>query len=143
MLKGYERRIQEPGPSRRETEFEDDIETSDLTQSSIARTAQLISEAAQGRPMTKLLDPESLPRLDPPSHPFKRLTKPLKIPSSLEIVKDKVNRRKKKRPQPEKKWRKLVSREDNLQDDNGMSRLLHKLFFFGNISLHSVLMFKF
>lgn len=128
-LKGYERRIQEPGSSSGHVESDDAVENNDLASSSIARAVQLISEASQARPTTKILDPELVPRLDAPSLPFKRLRKPFKIPRSLEVEseKDKDTKRKKRRPQPGKKWRKLVSREEKLQEEVGMSRLLADL----------------
>ncbi|KAL8029145.1 hypothetical protein ABFX02_14G209200 [Erythranthe guttata] len=115
-LKGYERRIQEPGSSRRH----DVVENNDLASSSIARVSRLMSEASKARPSTKMLDPESIPRLDAPSIPFQRLRKPLKIPRSLEMesAKDKDQKKKKRRPQPGKKWRRLVSREDEGLDES-------------------------
>ncbi|KAK6120027.1 hypothetical protein DH2020_046228 [Rehmannia glutinosa] len=120
-LKGYERRIQEPGSSSRHVVYED-AEDNDLASSSIARAVQLMSEASKSRPTTKMLDPESVPRFDAPSLPFQRLRKPLKIPQSLEMEseKEKHTKRKKRRPQPGKKWRKLVSREDKVQDEGDL-----------------------
>ncbi|PIN05063.1 Transcription-coupled repair protein CSB/RAD26 (contains SNF2 family DNA-dependent ATPase domain) [Handroanthus impetiginosus] len=118
-LKGYERRIQEPGSSSRDVASEDAVENDDLASSSIARAVQLMSEASQARPTTKMLDPELLPRLDAPTLPFKRLRKPLQIPRSLETEseEDKRTKSKRRRPQPGKKWRKLVSREDELEEE--------------------------
>ncbi|KAI3460968.1 hypothetical protein Pfo_017631 [Paulownia fortunei] len=118
-LKGYERRIQEPGSSSRHVVSEDAVENNDLASSSIARAVQLMSEASQSRPTTKMLDPELVPIVDAPSLPFQRLRKPLKIPRSLEMEseKEKDTKRKKRRPQPGKKWRKLVSREEKLQEE--------------------------
>lgn len=105
---------------------EDAVENNDLASSSIARAVQLISKASQARPTTKMLEPELVPKLDTPSLPFQRLRKPLKIPRSLEMEpeKDKDVTRKKRRPQPGKKWKKLVAREEKLQEEGGMSRLL-------------------
>ncbi|KAL2236418.1 protein CHROMATIN REMODELING 8 [Sesamum indicum] len=118
-LKGYERRIQEPGSSSRHVASEDAVENNDLASSSIARAVQLISEASQARPTTKMLDPESVPKLDAPSIPFRRLRKSYKVPRSLELEseKGKDTKRKKRRPQPGKKWRKLVSREEKFQEE--------------------------
>ncbi|KAK4492466.1 hypothetical protein RD792_003275 [Penstemon davidsonii] len=118
-LKGYERRIQEPGSSKRHSVSEDAGNPNDLASSSIARAVQLMSEAAQARPTTKMLDPESAPRLDAPTHPFQRLCTPFKIPHSLEIEseRNKETKRKKRRPQPGKKWRRLVSREEKLEEE--------------------------
>lgn len=121
-LKGYERRIQEPGSSSRLVQSKDVVENSDLASSSIARACQLMSEAAQARPTTKMLDPELAPRIDAPSLPFQRIRKPLKIPRSREMESKKdvdPKKKKKRRPQPGKKWKKLVSNEE----DSGMSRL--------------------
>ncbi|KAH6771358.1 chromatin remodeling 8 [Perilla frutescens var. hirtella] len=119
-LKGYERRIQEPGSSSRHVASEDAMESNGLASSSIARAVQLMSEASKARPTTKMLDPESVPKLDPPSFPFQRLQKPLKIPESLktESKKAKEITRKKRRPQPGKKWKRLASREDNLEEED-------------------------
>ncbi|KAL7584431.1 hypothetical protein Lser_V15G41839 [Lactuca serriola] len=123
-LKGYERRIEESGPSH--TVEEDN----DLPSTSIARAVKSISEAAQSRPTTKLLDPDSLPRLDAPTRPFQRLQTPFKIPQSLENherkSKDsKDSNRKKRRPLPGKRWRKVASREENsleeIEDARGSS----------------------
>ncbi|GFP85416.1 protein chromatin remodeling 8 [Phtheirospermum japonicum] len=119
-LKGYERRIQEPGLSSRPVASEDAVEDDDLASSSIARAVQSMAEAAKSRPTTKMLDPELAPRLDAPTIPFQRLSKPMKIPQSLEMEseKKKHTKKKKKRPQPGKKWKKLVSREENMQDED-------------------------
>lgn len=113
-LKGYERRIQEPGSSSRNVASEDPMESNDFASSSIARAAKLMSEASKARPTTKMLDPELVPKLDPPSFPFQRLQTPLKIPQSLksEPKKAKEITRKKRRPQPGKKWKTLASREE-------------------------------
>ncbi|KAL6502913.1 Protein CHROMATIN REMODELING 8 [Orobanche hederae] len=119
-LKGYERRIQEPGSSSRHMVREDTVEGDDLASSSIARAIKLMSEAEKSRPTTKLLEPELLPRLDAPTLPFQRLRKPLKFPRSLQMEseKEKLTKRKKRRPQPGKRWTKLVSREEKLQDQD-------------------------
>ncbi|KZV22901.1 DNA repair protein rhp26-like [Dorcoceras hygrometricum] len=118
-LKGFERCIQEPGSSNRQTTNENMEENSDFASSSIARAVRSMSEAAQARPTSMLLDPEMLPRLDAPSHPFQRLRKPLKVPRSLENgTKKDRDTKKKRRPQPGKKWRKMISHDDeNLQGD--------------------------
>ncbi|XP_051142683.1 protein CHROMATIN REMODELING 8 [Andrographis paniculata] len=117
-LQGYERRIQEPGPSSRQVVSQDVIGNSDLASSSIAKAVKSMSEALQTRPTTKILDPELAPRVDAPSLPFKRLNKPMKIPRflDLECDKDIDTKRKRRRPLPGKKWRKLVSREEKLEE---------------------------
>ncbi|CAA2934044.1 CHROMATIN REMODELING 8 [Olea europaea subsp. europaea] len=118
-LQGFERRIEEPEPSSRHRVAEDVNSNNNLASSSVDRALRSISEAAQARPTTKLLDPESVPKLEAPTHPFQRLKAPLKISQSLETetVKDKDGKRKKKRPLPSKKWRRLASREENEEAD--------------------------
>lgn len=120
MLKGYERRIKEPGPSNRNTVSDDAGENADLGSSSIARAAQSMSEAARARPTTKVLDPEQAPRIDAPSIPFQRLRKTFKNHQSLEMgsEKDKDIKRKSRRPQPGKKWTERVSNEEKLNGDD-------------------------
>ncbi|XVF72024.1 hypothetical protein PTKIN_Ptkin12aG0088200 [Pterospermum kingtungense] len=105
-LKGFERRLQRPGTSNEEDENDNHVSTS------VARAAKSISEAAQARPSTKLLDSEALPKLDVPTFPFQRLKKPLKLPQAKEVEENKGSKQKNKRPLPEKKWRKRISRED-------------------------------
>lgn len=118
-LKGYERRIQKPGSSG-ENDGEGVRANTDLASSSIARAVQSISEAAHTRPTTKLLESEFLPKLQPPTRPFQRLRKPLKIPVSLEndTQKNKALKRKKRRPLPAKKWRKSASCEERASKGN-------------------------
>ncbi|XP_071713943.1 protein CHROMATIN REMODELING 8 [Rutidosis leptorrhynchoides] len=104
-LKGYERRIEEAGPSNTSEKVNDEV--NDLSSTSIARAVKSMSEAAQARPTTKLLDPDSLPKLDVPTYPFQRLRTPFKIPQS------KDSKKIKRRPLPSKKWRIVASREEN------------------------------
>lgn len=119
-LKGFERRIQSAGPSNRHDVREEDNERDDLASTSIARAVQSMSQAAQARPTTKLLNSESLPKLEAPTHPFKKLRTPLKIPRSPEKETDtkKGTLRKRKRPLPGKKWRKLASHEGDDLDQS-------------------------
>ncbi|XP_058197146.1 protein CHROMATIN REMODELING 8 [Rhododendron vialii] len=119
-LKGFERRIQTAGPSDRHNVSEEDNKSDDLASTSIARAVQSMSEAAQARPTTKLLNSESLPKLEAPTHPFQRLRTPLKVPRSPEKETDtnKGTLRKRKRPLPGKKWRKLASNEGNDLDQS-------------------------
>lgn len=112
-LKGFERKIQQSGPSNGQNSLNEEGKSDDFASSSIDRIARSISEAAQARPTTKLLDPESLPKLEGPTRPFQRLATPLKVPQSLESAGDK-NKKKKKRPSAGKKWRKKASAEDEL-----------------------------
>lgn len=118
-LKGFERRLQEPGPSNSQNIPEEEDKTDDLASTSIARAVQSLSEAAQARPTTKLLDPESLPKLDAPTRPFQRLKTPLKIPRSHDSEADgnKGLNKKKRRPLAGKKWRKVASSEENLLEE--------------------------
>lgn len=105
-LKGFERRLQRPGTSNEEDENDDHVSIS------LSRVAKSISEAAQARPSTKLLDSEALPKLDAPTFPFQRLKKPLKLTQAKEVEENKGSKQKNKRPLPEKKWRKRISREE-------------------------------
>ncbi|KAK3028132.1 hypothetical protein RJ639_038993 [Escallonia herrerae] len=111
---GFERRIQESGPSNTPDLLEQVDKTDDLASTSIARAVQSIAEATQARPTTKLLESESLPKLDPPTRPFQRLKAPLKLLRSKdsEAGKNKDTGRKKRRPLPDKKWRKAASYEE-------------------------------
>lgn len=121
-LKGFERRIQQAGPSNRQNVPEEEEDKSnDLFSASVNRALRSMSEAAQARPSTKLLDTESVPKLDGPTRPFQRLKTPFRIPQSpeSEVENKKGSKRKKKRPLPDKKWRKRISREDTCVQENG------------------------
>ncbi|KAI5315753.1 hypothetical protein L3X38_044929 [Prunus dulcis] len=119
-LNGFERRLQELGPSQRRNVPAEEHRSNDFASASVARAVQSISEAAQARPSTKLLDPEALPKLNPPTYPFKRLKKPLKIPQSLEndTHKNKSSRLRRKRPLPDKRWRKLSNLDEKHVHEN-------------------------
>lgn len=123
-LKGFERRIEEPGSSGRSGLPERVSTNEDFALSSITRAARSISEAAQSRPTTKLLDSEVLPKLEPPTRPFQRLRRPLKAANSVESdsQKNTAVRKKKKRPLPAKKWRKASSLEEKTLEGNGVFR---------------------
>lgn len=128
-LKGFERRIDGAESSGRQSAAADtNSNDNDLASTSIAKAVQSISQAAQARPTTKLLDSASLPKLDAPAHPFQRLRKPLKIPQSLEITTEKNGEftRKKKRPLPSKKWRKLASREQRQDEGSDVNTSSHE-----------------
>lgn len=120
-LKGFERRLQQPSPlSRHDMCGEDTNE--DLASATVAKTARSISEAARARPTTKLLDADALPKLEAPTHPFRRLQTPLKFsePPSAKKQEDKRHKlSKRRRPLPDKKWRKVVSREEKLVEEIG------------------------
>ncbi|WVZ71859.1 hypothetical protein U9M48_020391 [Paspalum notatum var. saurae] len=119
-LKGFEKRVELPGPSHRQNDPSEQAEET-IEASRIARFAQSMQQIAQGRPATKLLDPESLPRLDAPTAPFQRLGRPLKRPVSPSSEEQQKKRRgnKIKRPLPDKKWRKANSRKEPLLETDG------------------------
>lgn len=119
-LKGFERRIQEPGPSQRHNISSEKEKNDDFASLSVARAAKAMAEAAQGRPTTKLLDSDALPKLDAPTRPFHRLKTSVKVCQSPENEEEKKknSRRKTKRPLPDKRWQKLISREDNHFEEN-------------------------
>ncbi|KAF5482427.1 hypothetical protein F2P56_002999 [Juglans regia] len=125
-LKGFERRLQQPGSSNSHDVPNKEDESDDLVASSVARAVQAMSVAAQARSATKLLDPEALPKLDAPTHPFQRLKTPLKLPESAEREVEKnrksQRKRKKKRPLPDRKWTKLVSQEEKHLEDSEDAR---------------------
>ncbi|XP_011004030.1 PREDICTED: protein CHROMATIN REMODELING 8 [Populus euphratica] len=114
QLKGFERRLQQPGSSRGKNESNEEDKTDGLDSDSVVRAAHSMLEAAKARPTTKLLDSEDLPKLDAPTRPFQRLKTPLKACQSPErdTEKRKGSERKRKRPLPGKKWRKSASWED-------------------------------
>lgn len=94
-----------------------------LVSATVAKTARSISEAARARPTTKLLDADALPKLEAPTHPFRRLQTPLKFSESPSAKKQEDKRHKlskRRRPLPDKKWRKVVSREEKLVEEIGM-----------------------
>lgn len=115
-LKGFERRIQRPGPSNVQHN-ENDIDEHAFE--SVARAAQSLMEAAQARPTTKLLDPKDLPRLDAATHSFSRLKAPFKVPRNAGSDGEKINdtEKKKRRPLADRKWRKRIAKEENLLDE--------------------------
>ncbi|OVA13656.1 SNF2-related [Macleaya cordata] len=121
-LKGFERRLQQPGPSTRFSAPEEEDQAESIALDNVARAVRSISEAAQARSTTKLLDAKELPKLDAPTYPFSRLRAPLKrsIDDGLERKKDK--RSKQKRPLPEKRWRKAISREEILAEGSDEAR---------------------
>ncbi|CAO2826600.1 unnamed protein product [Amaranthus hypochondriacus] len=122
-LKGFERRIQQPGPSRIQENLND---AAIRAAESVAKMARSLIEAAQARPTTKLLEPKDLPKLDAPTHAFNRLTTPFKIPKHLDSDEEKSTdaKGKKRRPLPGKRWRKRIAKEEiateesDLQDDS-------------------------
>lgn len=117
-LKGFEKRVEQPGPSRRQNDSAEQAEDA-VEASSIAKAAQAMQRMAQSRPTTKLLDAESLPRLDAPTAPFQRLGIPLKrpVPPGSDEQEKKRRKSKTKRPLPAKRWMKANSRKESLLDD--------------------------
>ncbi|KAL5990544.1 hypothetical protein ACLOJK_011446 [Asimina triloba] len=116
-IKGFERRLQQSKPSSKQDELKEDSIENHLASTSIAKAVQSNLEIAKARPTTKLLDAKDLPKLEAATHPFRRLKPPLKLPWSpgSEKSEDKNSKlRKRKRPLPDKRWRKAMSKEDNL-----------------------------
>ncbi|XP_072951427.1 DNA excision repair protein CSB [Typha angustifolia] len=119
-LKGFERRVQQPGPSNR-LGAPEEVTTEALASASIAKVAQSMIKIAQARPTTKLLDAKALPGLDAPTSPFQRLKAPLKRPASprtKELERNNRKLRRTKRPLPDKKWRKAYLRKEKLSDES-------------------------
>ncbi|KAK9144440.1 hypothetical protein Sjap_004343 [Stephania japonica] len=116
-LKGFERRVHRPGTSKSLPEGEG--KTEDIFSATVARVVRSISEAAHARATTKLVDAKDLPKLEPPSHPFHRLKTPVKLQNSAETepVKSRDKTSKRKRPLADKKWRKAISREEKLSEE--------------------------
>uniref|UniRef100_A0ACD5VN39 Uncharacterized protein n=1 Tax=Avena sativa TaxID=4498 RepID=A0ACD5VN39_AVESA len=116
-LKGFEKRVEQPGPSRTQNDSAEQAEDT-VEASSIAKAAQAMQRMAQSRPTTKLLDAESLPRLDAPTAPFQRLGIPLKrpVPPGSDEQENKRRKSKSKRPLPAKRWMKANSRKESLLD---------------------------
>ncbi|KAG9445694.1 hypothetical protein H6P81_011822 [Aristolochia fimbriata] len=115
-LKGFERRLEQPSPSNQKSALEDDPDET-LAAASISKASQSFSEIAKARPTTKLLDVEALPKLEAPTRPFVRLKAPLRGPvleggEELDVKKGKNKKR--RRPLPGKRWRKIASREELL-----------------------------
>ncbi|KAK9120682.1 hypothetical protein Syun_018299 [Stephania yunnanensis] len=119
-LKGFERRVHQPGPSKSLPEGEN--KTEDIFSATVAKVVRSISEAAQSRATTKLVDAKNLPKLEAPSHPFHRLKTPVKLQNSAETepVKSKDKTNKRKRPLADKKWRKAISREEKLSEGSAI-----------------------
>lgn len=120
-LKGFEKRVELPGPSHMQNDRIDRVEET-MEAARMAKFAQSMQQIAQSRPTTKLLDPESLPKLDAPTAPFQRLGRPLKRPvsPSSEEQEKKRRRNKTKRPLPDKKWMKANSNKEPLLETEGM-----------------------
>ncbi|XP_028549869.1 DNA excision repair protein CSB isoform X1 [Dendrobium catenatum] len=115
-IKGFERRVELPGPSN-QSEVIEGASNDNFSSSSIGKVAQSMEDIARNRPSTKLLGLESLPMLDPPARPFRRLRKPQKVsPSKEDHEKKKHKLGKLKRPLPDKKWRKYDLQKEKLLD---------------------------
>ncbi|XP_043691130.1 protein CHROMATIN REMODELING 8 [Telopea speciosissima] len=118
-LKGFERRVQQPGPSNRQYMPEGEVKDENLASTSVAKAVRSFSKAAQARPTTKLLDGNALPKLDAPTRPFHRLTTPIKLVQSPDTKseKNKDKGTKQKRPLPGKRWRKIINEEGKLYEE--------------------------
>lgn len=120
-LKGFEKRVQS-------TQAQSSSPTSGTRESEIvARVRQSLSEIKQARATTKLMDPASLPSLEPPTAPFQRVRRPLERPASDGEERGKKKRRqnaKQQRPLPDKKWRR-----EQPQDVIGKITLFIQFFF--------------
>uniref|UniRef100_A0A7N0U8W1 Uncharacterized protein n=1 Tax=Kalanchoe fedtschenkoi TaxID=63787 RepID=A0A7N0U8W1_KALFE len=126
-LKGYERRIQPSRFSGRQNVHAEENKPDDLESASINKAIKSMEEAAKSRPTTKLLDPEALPKLDPPTHPFRRLRKVYKRHITSDEEADKIGeaKRKRRRPLPEKKWRKIDTMEElSKETENGQGDMM-------------------
>ncbi|KAF3796343.1 CHROMATIN REMODELING 8 protein [Nymphaea thermarum] len=121
-LEGFERRLQQPGPSDR-SDIPEDAVDNDHSATAIAKFVSSVSAIAQARPATKLLNAESLPKLDPPTHPFRRLQKRAdvggKSGGDMHEKPQQSGIRKRKRPVPDKRWRKVISCEDRPFEADG------------------------
>ncbi|KAI3993404.1 hypothetical protein MKX01_010147 [Papaver californicum] len=116
-LKGFERRLQQPGLSSRLSTSEEEERNESIASETVSKVVRSISEAAKARPRTKLLDAEELPKLEAPTHPFNRLRALLKQKSTENGQKEKKDKRRKhKRPLPGRRWRQAISREEILAE---------------------------
>ncbi|GLJ53696.1 hypothetical protein SUGI_1145590 [Cryptomeria japonica] len=115
QVRGFERRVQRSRPQKI---CDKPVETGDVNLSidSISRAAASMSVTAKRRSSTKLLDAEDLPKLDPPTRPFRRLRKPINVKVFNEVEKPSKNHssnlRKRKRPLPDQQWRNAASSDD-------------------------------
>ncbi|XP_050205828.1 protein CHROMATIN REMODELING 8 [Mercurialis annua] len=123
-LKGFERRLQEPGPSSGFNASEEEDKDHNFSSDSISRAAQSMLNAAKARPVTKLLDSDDVPKLDTPAQPFRRLKTPLQVPRSPESDTDKTKglKKKRRRPLPGRKWTKRISHEANHLEESENAR---------------------
>ncbi|KAM7257912.1 hypothetical protein ACFE04_013653 [Oxalis oulophora] len=116
-LKGFERGLQHSELPNGQN-LPDEGTNSQFASASIDKAARSLSEAARARPTTKLLGLDDLPKLDAPTNSFQRLKTPLKVHLSAEDeLEKKRSKKKKKRPLPDIKWRKRLSNEDKLAED--------------------------
>lgn len=71
QVKGFERRVQRSRPT------EDDGDKFSLN--SVSKASRSLSALSIARHSTKLLDAAYLPKLNPPTHEFRRLRRPINI----------------------------------------------------------------
>lgn len=81
-----------------------------------------LSTLAIARPSIKFLDATDLPKLDPPTHAFRRIRRPVNIKESNEAekpLKDQTNhlKKRKRRLLPDHHWRKASSSDDEPWSD--------------------------
>ncbi|CAN6479483.1 unnamed protein product [Victoria cruziana] len=121
-LEGFERRLQQPGPSNG-CNGPEEAGDGDDSATAVAKFMSSVSAVAQARPATKLLDAEFLPKLDPPTRPFHRLQKKANLSGkSGHEMHDKSQGsgiKKRKRPLPGKRWRKDISCEERHLEADG------------------------
>lgn len=114
QVKGFERRVQRSHPAKDNGD--------NFSINSISKASVSLSALAIARPSTKLLDAADLPKLNPPTHEFRRLRRPVHIQESNEVEKtpkDQTNhlRKRKRRPVPDQHWRKATSSDDEPWSD--------------------------
>lgn len=115
QVKGFERRVQRSRPT------EDDGDKFSLN--SVSKASRSLSTLSIARHSTKLLDAADLPKLNPPTHEFRRLRRPINIQESNEVEKlpnDQTNhlRKRRRRPVPDQYWRKATSSDDEPWNDS-------------------------
>lgn len=115
QVKGFERRVQRSRPT------EDDGDKFSLN--SVSKASRSLSALSIARHSTKLLDAADLPKLNPPTHEFRRLRRPVNIQASNEVEKppkDQTNHlgKRRRRPVPDQYWRKATSSDDEPWNDS-------------------------
>ncbi|ERN18793.1 DNA excision repair protein CSB [Amborella trichopoda] len=123
-LKGFERGFQKPGPSNSQAgpsnseATPEEVGEHNRKAASIAKAAASLSAISKSRPSTKLVDASGLPKLEPPTRAFHRLQKHsisrgAQVAEKPDVVQG-TPVKKRKRPLPDKKWRKVTLQEEKL-----------------------------